>query len=89
MSLGECLLTPTKIYIELLLPLVQKKLIKGLSRITGGELLENLPRVLPSNLNAQIDSHPPLPGRSSGRRDLRPIIGRRESALVSRGWHGL
>jgi len=61
MSLGECLLTPTKIYIELLLPLVQKKLIKGLSHITGGGLLENLPRVLPSNLNAQIDSHPPLP----------------------------
>jgi len=63
-NLGEALLTPTRIYVRPLLPLVQEKKIKGLAHITGGGLLENIPRVLPEGTHAMIDSDrwdlPPL-----------------------------
>lgn len=54
-TLGEALLTPTRIYVKTLLPLVQAGKILGLSHITGGGLTENLPRVLPESVSAQID----------------------------------
>ena len=54
-SLGEALLTPTRLYVSLLLPLIKAKLIKGMAHITGGGLLDNLPRVLPDNVQANID----------------------------------
>jgi phosphoribosylaminoimidazole (AIR) synthetase len=54
-------LTPTKIYVKCCLPLLQKQLLHGLAHITGGGLLENLPRSLPSNVKAEIMGHPPLP----------------------------
>lgn len=54
-TLGDALLTPTRIYVKSLLPLIQAGKILGLSHITGGGLTENLPRVLPASVSAQID----------------------------------
>jgi phosphoribosylformylglycinamidine cyclo-ligase len=55
-TLGQALLTPTTIYVKALLALFDKVRVKALSHITGGGLLENLPRVLPADCKAQIDT---------------------------------
>ena len=54
-TLGETLLSPTRIYVKSLLALMKKIPVHALAHITGGGLTENLPRVIPDNLNAQID----------------------------------
>ncbi|RDL35077.1 Glutathione synthetase ATP-binding protein [Venustampulla echinocandica] len=54
-SVGLSLLTPTRIYVRSLLSVTNKKLVKGLSHITGGGLTENVPRMLPAHLSAEID----------------------------------
>ena len=56
-SLGKALLTPTTIYVKAMLELFKQVPVKALSHITGGGLLENIPRVLPDNCNAQIDTN--------------------------------
>lgn len=62
-SVGEAILTPTKIYVQQVLPLVRRKLVRGISHITGGGLIENVPRMFGDSLQAVIDSHswPQLP----------------------------
>jgi phosphoribosylformylglycinamidine cyclo-ligase len=64
-TLSEVLLEPTRIYVRSLLPLVQERRIKGLAHITGGGLLENIPRVLPDNCHAFVEA---------SRWDLPPIF---------------
>jgi len=54
-TLGETLLAPTRIYVKSLLTLIKQIPVHALAHITGGGLTENLPRVIPDNLNAKID----------------------------------
>ena len=54
-SIGETLLTPTKIYVKPVLALLEKIKVKGISHITGGGFYENIPRSIPDSLGAKID----------------------------------
>ena len=54
-SLGETLLTPTKIYVRPVLALLDEADVKGISHITGGGFFENIPRSIPDGLCARID----------------------------------
>jgi phosphoribosylformylglycinamidine cyclo-ligase len=54
-TLGDALLTPTQLYVKSALAAIRAGGIKGLAHITGGGVTENLPRVLPPKLDAEID----------------------------------
>ena len=62
-TLGEELIKPTKIYVKPVLSLMKAVEVKAVSHITGGGFIENVPRMLPENLHAEIekDSYPVLP----------------------------
>ena len=53
-SLGETLLTPTKIYVKSVLALLKEVRVKGISHITGGGFYENMPRSIPKGLGVKI-----------------------------------
>ena len=53
-SIGETLLTPTKIYVKPMLALFDQVRVKGVSHITGGGFFENIPRAIPQGLGAKI-----------------------------------
>ncbi|MBA3024533.1 MAG: phosphoribosylformylglycinamidine cyclo-ligase [Gammaproteobacteria bacterium] len=55
-SLADCIMAPTRLYVKPLLSLMQSITIKGMAHITGGGITENVPRVLPANVVADIDS---------------------------------
>lgn len=54
-SLGETLLTPTKIYVKPMLALFEEVTVKAVSHITGGGFYENIPRSIPKGFGAKID----------------------------------
>ena len=54
-TLADCIMAPTRIYVKPLLALMQSIKIKGMAHITGGGLLENVPRVLPLDMTAILD----------------------------------
>lgn len=56
-SIGEILLTPTKIYVKPILKLLKKIKVKGISHITGGGFYENIPRCIPNGLCGEIEKN--------------------------------
>ena len=54
-SIGETLLTPTRIYVKPILALLEQISVKGISHITGGGFYENIPRSIPAGLGAKIN----------------------------------
>ncbi|WMS87536.1 phosphoribosylformylglycinamidine cyclo-ligase [Pleionea litopenaei] len=55
-TLGQALLEPTRIYVKPLLELIKQFSVHGLAHITGGGFLENIPRILPENTQARVDT---------------------------------
>jgi phosphoribosylformylglycinamidine cyclo-ligase len=72
----DALLAPTRLYVESLLPLLKAGRIRALAHITGGGLLENVPRVLPQGTRAVVDAAawplPPLFGWLQARGGIAP-----------------
>lgn len=54
-TIGESLLTPTRIYVKPLLKVIKRNLVKGIAHITGGGLIDNVPRMLPRHLAAEMN----------------------------------
>ncbi|MBR3960905.1 MAG: phosphoribosylformylglycinamidine cyclo-ligase, partial [Clostridia bacterium] len=54
-SIGETLLTPTRLYVKSILALLEEVKVKGISHITGGGFYENIPRSIPDGLGAKIE----------------------------------
>ena len=53
----DVVMTPTKLYVKSILALLEALPVKGMAHITGGGITENIPRVLPAGLTAEVDSN--------------------------------
>lgn len=79
-SLGDALMMPTRIYVKPLLRLLADQEVHAMAHITGGGILENLPRVLPEGVRARVTPHAwPMPPvfewlRESGNIDQREML---------------
>lgn len=73
LSLGEALLKPTRIYVKTVLSLLPQVTVHGIAHITGGGFIENIPRILPEGLAAQV---------KKGSWTIPPIF----TMLRERGW---
>ncbi|KAF2186567.1 phosphoribosylformylglycinamidine cyclo-ligase-like protein [Zopfia rhizophila CBS 207.26] len=83
-TVGASLLAPTRIYVKPLLAAARKGLIKGMAHITGGGLLENIPRMLPDSLAAELDAKAwPVPDVFKWLKEA----GRIEDKEFSRTWN--
>lgn len=80
-SLGETLLTPTRIYVKPVLQLLSKLDVHGMAHITGGGIVDNLARVLPAGLGALIDTSA---GNVPAIFDLIAVLGSVEKAEMYR-----
>ena len=64
MTIGEALLCPTRIYVKSVLATMKAANIHGIAHITGGGFIENIPRIIPDGLCAEVElekcPHPPL-----------------------------
>ena len=60
-TIGEVLLTPTKIYVPAVAPLIDRYAIAGMCHVTGGGFYENIPRMIPDGLCARIDTSAIVP----------------------------
>ena len=56
-TVANVLLKPTKIYVKSILALIEKVEVKGIAHITGGGFIENIPRILPEGVSAEIDKN--------------------------------
>ncbi len=76
-SLGDALLEPTRIYVKSTIAVVKAGLVKALAHITGGGLVENIPRVLPKGTVAEIDAslwpRPPVFGWLQRQGNVEPL----------------
>lgn len=57
LTLGEELIKPTRIYVRSVLPALQRGKVKAVAHITGGGLVQNLPRVIPASVRARLNAH--------------------------------
>ena len=90
-SLGEALLTPTRLYVKAALAAMRTGGVKGLAHITGGGITDNLPRCLPDGLDARSGSgrRSPCCRCSTGWRKQAGIARKRNAAhLQLRHRHG-
>lgn len=55
-TLAEALLIPTRLYVKTCVPLAKRNLLNGMAHITGGGLLDNIPRILPKGMAAILDA---------------------------------
>lgn len=76
-SLGEALMSPTRIYVKSLLSALKLDQIKALAHITGGGLTDNIPRVLPKGMGVTLDAHtwdmPPVFNWLADNGDVAPV----------------
>lgn len=77
LNVAERLLTPTRIYVKSCLAAIRAGHVKGLAHITGGGLVDNIPRIMPQGLTALIDANGwPLPPVFTSLRDLGNLVPR-------------